>query len=96
MPIIYVPLKRFSNSYLGTNSQQPKGSLWSWRTIYTKSQQHNTTNFSASGLELVSVDAPAATINTLVEKENLEYYSKYEETHGEGIMVSKTVRRAET
>ncbi|KAF2831052.1 hypothetical protein CC86DRAFT_134230 [Ophiobolus disseminans] len=95
MPAIYVLLKRFSVRYIRTNNQQSKESLWSWRTVHSKSQQPSTMNFSVSEIELVPADAPHATINTRVEKQSVEDQSRHNNRHANGICVSKTVQRAE-
>jgi hypothetical protein len=95
MPAIYVILKRFSQRYLGISTEKSNTSLWSWRTVNSKSQRHGTLNPSVSELELVPMDATVATINTRVSNQHEDEYSKQHRKHGEGIMVSKTVRRAE-
>jgi hypothetical protein len=95
MPAIYVLLKKFSSKYLDMHSERPEVGLWSWRTIHNKSDHPSHLHTSASELELVPVDAPTATINTIVERDDVDDGPKYKEKRGRGIKVSKTVQRAE-
>jgi hypothetical protein len=95
MPAIYVLLKKFSSKYLDMHSERPEVSMWSWRTIHNKSAHPSNIHMSASELELVPVDAPTATINTIVGTDDVENGPRYKEKRGRGIKVSKTVQRAE-
>lgn len=97
MPAIYVLWKRLLGTYKGRSGQRTNESLWSWRTISSKSKKPNPTDLSTSDLELelVPPNAPFAMIDTRVFKDHCSEYDENIGKHSEGIMVSKTVRRAE-
>jgi hypothetical protein len=98
LPAIYVLFKRFSKVYLEQKtSESKKVSLWSWRTIHSRSKRSNPMNISvsASELDLVPMGDTVATIDTKVSKQDGDNSFKHYDNNSDGIMVFKTVNRAE-